>query len=54
MEWRGGASDKDNFWKTVSANDKKLLGYGAGDDGIFFMFWQDFLEHFQLVNICKV
>lgn len=38
-EWRGGASDRDNFWRTVSPNDKKRLGFGVNDDGIFFMFW---------------
>jgi len=55
FEWQGRASDKDTkFWNSISPNEKKRIGYGDSDDGIFFMLWEDFLDYFQLVNICKV
>ena len=39
-EWQGRAADKDTkFWNSLSPADKKHLGYGVKDDGIFFMIW---------------
>lgn len=55
QEWLGGGSDKDKtFWNKVSSIDKKRLGFNQSNDGIFFMFWEDFLDYFIIVNICKV
>lgn len=54
-EWTGGGSDKDTaFWNKISNTDKKILGLTEKNDGLFFMFWEDFLEFFQIINICKV
>lgn len=54
-EWTGGGSDSDKkFWNSVSPAEKRLLGYSEKNDGVFFMFWEDFLEYFQVINICKV
>ena len=51
----GPACDQDKgFWNRVSAADKRRLGHKDKDDGIFFIVWEDFLQYFQLVNICKV
>ncbi len=54
-EWKGGASDQDKkFWNSISVRDRQNLGHLDKDDGIFFMFWEEFLEFFQLVDICKI
>lgn len=54
-EWIGGGSDKDAaFWNKVSNTDKNRLGLTGANDGIFFMFWEDFLQYFQIINLCKV
>ena len=54
-EWKGGASDRDKgFWNSLSNLDKKRLGYVNKDDGIFFIFWEEFLYYFHLVDIAKI
>ena len=59
-EWKGRASDYDQaFWNSVSATDKQLLDYDdhsrqKDTDGIFFVIWEDFLNYFSLVDICKI
>lgn len=51
----GNGSDQDKqFWNRVSNLDKKRLGYQQKNDGVFFMFWEDFLKYFLIINICKV
>ena len=30
------------------------MGYNVGDDGVFFMLWEDFLEYFIVVDICRL
>ena len=59
-EWRGIASDHDlDFWNQVSAADKQALDYhdskrNKDKDGVFFILWQDFLQYFSIVDICKI
>ena len=54
-EWNGRASDKDQrFWSTVSAADRQRLGYKQNNDGVFFILWEDFVNYFFMVDICKV
>ena len=54
-EWKGGASDSDKkFWNSISPLDRKRLGHENKDDGVFFMFWEEFINYFQLVDICKI
>lgn len=38
----------------MSGGDKQRLGYSEKNDGIFFIFWEDFLNYFQIIDICKV
>ena len=55
MEWKGPANDSDNcFWSRVSAEDQLRMGYNIGDDGVFFMLWENFLEYFVIVDICRL
>ena len=30
------------------------MGYNVGDDGVFFMLWDDFLDYFIVVDICRM
>ena len=54
-EWNGRASDQDQmFWSRIPANEKQSLGYVQRNEGKFFMLWQDFLNYFALVDICKI
>jgi hypothetical protein len=44
IEWSGTASDRDkDFWRKISNTDKHRLGYSSGNDGVFFMLWEDFI-----------
>lgn len=55
LQWKGGASDNDQrFWNSISTAEKRRLGYEDKNDGIFFIFWQQFPHYFQLVDICKI
>jgi hypothetical protein len=54
-EWSGRASDGDrNFWSTISPNDRQRMGYSDKNDGVFFILWEDFVNYFFMVDICKI
>jgi|JI61114C2RNA_FD_contig_31_6222148_length_1306_multi_2_in_0_out_0_3 hypothetical protein len=54
-EWNGRASEQDKqFWSKMKSIDKDKLGQKFGNDGIFFMLWEDFVDYFKMINICKV
>jgi hypothetical protein len=54
-EWVGRASDGDRrFWSTVSPADRQRLGYSERNDGVFFILWEDFVNYFFMVDICKI
>jgi hypothetical protein len=51
-EWQGEWSDKSDLWtqearRTFGNNENK-------DDGLFYMSYNDFISHFQTIDICKV
>uniref|UniRef100_A0A7S4R5T6 Calpain catalytic domain-containing protein n=1 Tax=Alexandrium monilatum TaxID=311494 RepID=A0A7S4R5T6_9DINO len=48
-EWRGRYSDGSSAWTEEAA---ELAGLEQGDDGVFFMPWDDFLAYFSGVAIC--
>ena len=55
LEWKGGAPDRDRkYWNSISTSEKRRLGYEDKNDGLFFMFWEEFPQYFQLVDICKI
>lgn len=53
-EWTGRLCDKDNTWGAISLQAKQKLGYSsvARDDGIFYMLYEDFLNFYDVVDIC--
>lgn len=54
-EWNGRASEVDKaFWLKISPIDRDRLGHTFENDGTFFMLWDDFLQYFSMVDICKV
>jgi hypothetical protein len=55
MEWKGAASENDKkFWSKISPEEQLRMGFHCGDDGIFFMLWEDFEKYFVIADICKV
>lgn len=30
------------------------MNFVQGNDGIFFMLWEDFVNYFDMIDICKV
>ncbi len=54
-EWNGRASEQDkNFWNKLKGFDRDNLGQKYGNDGIFFMLWEDFVDYFNMIDICKL
>ena len=48
-EWQGDWSDKSTLWTPAL---KEKVGYVDGDDGIFFIELNDYLEHFAWTSVC--
>lgn len=48
-EWTGAWSDNSNLWTEPL---KQQVGFVDGDDGIFFIELNDYLEHFSWTSIC--
>ena len=48
-EWQGAWSDKSPLWTPAL---KKQCGFVDGDDGMFFIELNDYLEHFAWTSIC--
>lgn len=38
----------------MSPTDRQNLEYQEGNDGTFFILWDDFVNYFGMVDICKV
>ena len=51
FEWQGDWSDKSNLW---SQQMKQAINPVFGDDGTFWMSFQDFVANFRALNVCKV
>ena len=48
-EWQGDWSDKSQLW---TPQLKKQVGFTDGDDGVFFIELEDYLQHFSWTSIC--
>ncbi|KAM7301971.1 calpain-A [Ixodes scapularis] len=53
-EWKGPWGDKSKKWEQVSEEKKQELGLVIKTDGEFWMSMEDFLKHFQLLDICHL
>mmetsp|Transcript_21654 Transcript_21654/g.29816 ORF Transcript_21654/g.29816 Transcript_21654/m.29816 type:complete len:144 (+) Transcript_21654:227-658(+) len=61
FEWQGDWSDKSPLWDSHPgvafeigrrnlAHASDVAGH-TGDDGVFYISWEDFLEHFSMVDV---
>ena len=53
-EWTGRWGDSCKMWSAVSAEDKAALNFTNQDDGEFWMEFQDLLENFSNMTICRM
>jgi hypothetical protein len=54
-EWNGRASESDaQFWKKMNPFDVDRLGHSFENDGTFFMLWEDFVQYFNMLDICRI
>jgi len=51
FEWQGAWSDKDSRWSTYPGVALEVGKPKDVDDGIFFIEWNDFIKHYDLVDI---
>ncbi|NWR22854.1 CAN5 protein, partial [Emberiza fucata] len=52
-EWHGAWSDSSEEWKKVSNSERKNLGLTVGNDGEFWMTFEDWCKNFTDVDICR-
>lgn len=38
----------------MKAFDRDKLGQKFANDGIFFMLWEDFVNYFTMIDVCKI
>jgi hypothetical protein len=50
LDW----SDQSDLWKKVSNEDKARIGYKIGNDGSFFMSYEDFCKYWTILRICRI
>jgi hypothetical protein len=55
FEWQGDWSDNSDLWNKHPGIRLEMgfpSGSNAKDDGIFFMSWDDFIQHFDGIDVC--
>lgn len=53
-EWKGAWSDGSPEWRYISESTKQEIGITFDDDGEFWMSFEDFLQHFDRIEICNL
>ncbi|CAG8601972.1 7274_t:CDS:2 [Ambispora leptoticha] len=53
VEWNGPWSDSSPEWEKVTESKRKKLGQIVEDDGDFWMAFEDFVENFSNLVICR-
>lgn len=53
-EWNGPWSDSSPEWRYIPDDQKHEIGLNFDRDGEFWMSFQDFLNHFDRVEICNL
>lgn len=51
MEWKGAWSDNSELWNTHPGVALEVGRVVDDNDGIFFMSWEDFLDHFNMIDV---
>ena len=51
FEWTGDWADNSELW---TEDIKREVGYVDEDDGMFWMSFDDFIENFRRLQVCKV
>lgn len=54
VEWKGAWSDNSSTWRTISESEKRQLEVDFGDDGEFWMSFQDFCSNYTKLEICNL
>ncbi|XP_062400197.1 calpain-9 [Sardina pilchardus] len=54
VEWNGRWSDKSREWNMIDRSDKDRILRHAGDDGEFWMEFDDFRANYDKVEICNL
>ena len=58
FEWDGDWGDESGLWSKHPAIKREMRKFDTGDkaqdDGTFFMSWDDFLRHFDGIDVCFV
>ncbi|XP_060098755.1 calpain-9 [Heteronotia binoei] len=54
VEWNGAWSDNSSEWHSISPSEQRRLHQITLDDGEFWMKFEDFLSHFDKVEICNL
>lgn len=52
-EWNGAWSDGSREWHALSSSERRSLRLEEGDDGEFWMSFDDFCDNFTTLNICR-
>ncbi|XP_046974269.1 calpain-A-like [Vanessa cardui] len=53
-EWNGAWSDKSPEWQFIPQSEREELGLTFSDDGEFWMSFEDFVSHFNRVEMCNL
>ncbi|XP_017293499.1 calpain-5a [Kryptolebias marmoratus] len=53
-EWNGPWSDSSEEWKKVSKSERERMGVTVQDDGEFWMTFDDFIENFTDIILCRL
>ncbi|EDW01887.1 GH20200 [Drosophila grimshawi] len=53
-EWNGPWSDSSPEWRYIPEDQKQEIGLNFDRDGEFWMSFQDFLSHFDRVELCNL
>ncbi|VDN51412.1 unnamed protein product [Dracunculus medinensis] len=54
QEWNGDWSDNSALWDYVSSEQKRDMNLVLAHDGEFWMSFQDFMKHFDKMEICNL
>ncbi|XP_039249670.1 calpain-9-like isoform X2 [Styela clava] len=54
VEWKGAWSDDSSSWKSISESERKKLEVDFGDDGEFWMSFDDFSRNYTKLEICNL